>query len=189
MGFTHVMLSVSAMVLLYALPVSAEAPAPPPEPADMWECPTADGGSMYTNKERAGCRELLLKPLSVVPSLEHMPLASRSLPSGAPHYDMPSYLDRPSGMDGQNASDWARDWEMSMASGGGVQQEVCGLYSEWLHLAQKTRGGLFHGSDPSYGGDPTGRNQLGASYSFSDNARWVALSKIFGTGFIPVGCL
>jgi len=189
MGFARVILSVSALVMLYSLPVSAETPSPSPEPADMWECPMADGGSMYTNKEQAGCREVLLKALSVVPSLEDMPMAPRSMPAGASHYDMPSHLDRSPAMGGQIVPDWARDWYASVASGGGVQEEICSLYSEWLHLAQKTRGGLFQGSDPSYGGDLSGRNQLGASHSFYDNARWTALSRIFGTGFVPVGCL
>lgn len=188
MGFAHVILSVSALVMLSSLPVSAETPAPPPEPADTWECPMADGGSMYTNKEHAGCQEILLKPLSVVPSVENMPTAPLSMPAGAPHYDMPSYLDRSSAIGGQIVPDWARDWYMSMAPEGGVQEEVCALYSEWLHLAQKTRGGMFQGADPSYGGDITGRNQLGASHSFYDNARWTALTRIFGTGFVPVGC-
>jgi len=55
-------------------------------------------------------------------------------------------------------------------------------------LAQKTRGGLFYGSDPSYGGDVSGRNQRGPSFSFYDNARYVTLSRMFGTGFVPVGC-
>lgn len=188
MGFAHVMLSASAVVVFFSLPVSAEMPAPAPEPADTWECPTADGGSIYTNKERAGCHEMLLKPLSVVPSLENMPTTPRSVSAGAPHYDTPLHLDRASGMGGQSVPDWARDWYASVAPGVSAHEEVCSLYSEWLHLAQKTRGGIFHGSDPSYGGDLFGRNQRGASHSFYDNARWTALSRIFGTGFVPVGC-
>ena len=191
MGFSQVMLSASALVIAFALPVSAETPVLVPESADMWECPMADGDSIYTNKERAGCREMLLKPLSVVPSLEDMPMIPRSTTAGAPHYDVPSNQDRLSGMGmgGRTAPNWAQDWYASIAPEGLVQEEVCFLYSEWLHLAQKTRGGFFHGSDPSYGGDLFGRNQRGASHSFYDNARWVTLSKIFGTGFGPVGCL
>jgi len=188
MGVAHVLLSVSALVMLSSLPVLAETPAPSPEPADMWECPTADGGSIYTNKEQAGCREILLRPLSVVPSVEDLPMVPLGMTGGAPQYDMPSDLNRSSAIGGQIVPDWARDWYASMAPEGGVQEEVCTLYSEWLHLAQKTRGGMFQGSDPSYGGDITGRNQLGASHSFYDNARWMALSRIFGTGFVPVGC-
>jgi hypothetical protein len=69
-----------------------------------------------------------------------------------------------------------------------VHEEVCSLYSEWLTLVQKTRGGFFYGSDPSYGSDLSGRNQRGPSYSFYDNARYLALARMFGTGFVPVGC-
>ena len=189
MGFTHVILSASALILLGSLPVLAETKVPVSEPADTWECPTRDGGTIYTNKEEVGCREVLLKPLSVVPSVENMSVAPMTSTTGALQYDMPLQLDRTSAMAGETAPGWAQDWYMSMAPGGSVAEEVCGLYSEWLHLAQKTRGGLFQGSDPSYGGDVTGRNQLGASHSFYDNARWAALSRIFGTGFVPVGCL
>ncbi len=85
--------------------------------------------------------------------------------------------------------EWARDWYASNTTTGSVQAEVCGLYMEWMQLVQKTRGGFFFGTDPSYGGDITGRNQRGASYSFFDNARYIALSRLFGTGFVPVGCL
>jgi hypothetical protein len=158
------------------------------EPSETWECPQADGSSVYTNKERAGCREMALKPLSVVPSLDNMPAIPPAMTTAAPHYDRLPYHDRSLGMAGRSIPDWARDWHASGAPGGSVQEEVCSLYSEWLHLVQKTRGGFWFGSDPSYGGDLSGRNQRGASYSFYDNARWMALSRIFGTGFVPVGC-
>jgi hypothetical protein len=148
----------------------------------------ADGGSIYTNKERAGCREILLKPLSVVPSLENMPTAPRTTPVGSMYYEMPSSPNRPADMGGRTVPDWARDWYAGIAPGGSVQEEVCSLYSEWLHLVQKTRGGIFYGSDPSYGGDLSGRNRRGASYSFFDNTRYIALSRMFGTGFIPISC-
>ena len=85
----------------------------------------------------------------------------------------------------QSVPDWAKDW---YASTTGSRGDICGMYWEWVRLTEKTRGGFFFGSDPSYGGDPTGRNQRGASYSFYDNARYLALSRIFGAGFIPVGC-
>jgi hypothetical protein len=85
--------------------------------------------------------------------------------------------------------DWARDWHSSVAwTGGSVQAEVCSLYGEWINLVQKTRGGFFFGSDPSYGGDLSGQNQRGASYSFYDNARYITLAKLFGPGFVPIGC-
>jgi hypothetical protein len=154
-----------------------------------WKCPQADGSSIYTNKEKTGCEAMALKPLSVVPDLEHMPTIPRATTTVAPHYEVPPYQDRASGMGGRNVPpDWARDWYASISPSGSVQEEVCSLYSEWMHLVQKTRGGFFFGSDPSYGGDITGRNQRGASNSFYDNARYITLSRLFGTGFVPVAC-
>lgn len=38
----------------------------------MWECPQEDGITLYTNKERAGCQAMTLKPLSVFPDLATM---------------------------------------------------------------------------------------------------------------------
>lgn len=165
----------------------ADTPPPAAEPTTTWECPQADGSSMYTNKEKAGCHAMVLKPLSVVPNLENMPTIPHALAS-VPHYQGPSSSDRYPANDQQSVPDWARDWRASIAPAGSVHEEVCSLYSEWIHLVQKTRGGFFYGSDPSYGGDVTGRNQRGPSYSFYDNARYMALSRIFGTGFVPVGC-
>jgi hypothetical protein len=160
------------------------------DPARMWECTQADGSSIYTNKERAGCKLMVLRELSVVPSLDQMP-TYRSPYAAAPSSDMPYSMERtPAGtaMRGQ-VPGWAQDWHSSIAwSGGSVQTEVCSLYGEWINLVQKTRGGFYYGTDPSYGGDLTGRNQRGASFSFYDNARYHALSRIFGTGFVPVGC-
>ncbi|HET7438491.1 MAG TPA: hypothetical protein VFJ56_03265 [Nitrospira sp.] len=161
------------------------------DPARMWECLQADGSSIYTNKEQTGCKLMTLRELSVVPSLDNMP-TYRSPYAATPSYDMPYSLDHsPAAMGarGQTVPAWAQDWHSSIAwSGGSVQAEVCSLYGEWINLVQKTRGGFFYGTDPSYGGDLTGRNQRGASYSFYDNARYHALSRIFGTGFVPVGC-
>ena len=161
------------------------------DPSRMWECTQADGSSMYTNKEQAGCKLMVLKELSVVPSLDHMP-TYRPAPSPTPHPEMSGYMDRMSrGAAGgvQQIPDWARDWHSSVAwTGGSVQAEVCSLYGEWINLVQKTRGGFFFGSDPSYGGDLSGQNQRGASYSFYDNARYITLAKLFGPGFVPIGC-
>lgn len=159
------------------------------DPSRMWECTQADGSSMYTNKERAGCKLMVLKELSVVPSLDHMP-TYRPAPSAAPHRGMSGYEGAPwaSAGGGQHIPDWARDWYASVASSGPIHAEVCSLYGEWLALNQKTRGGFFFGSDPSYGGDLSGKNQRGASYSFYDNARYLTLAKLFGPGFVPVGC-
>ena len=188
MRLIRMVFSASILAAMFSGSVSADTPPPAPEPTGVLECLTADGDTFYTNKERAGCRVMMLRPLSVVPSLENMPTVPRPAPVAAPHYEIPAYQDRPSGLGGRNVPDWARDWHASVAPGGSVQEEVCSLYSEWLHLVQKTRGGMFYGSDPSYGGDLSGRNQRGASYSFYDNTRYVTLSRIFGTGFIPISC-
>lgn len=153
-----------------------------------WDCPQGDGSSIYTNKERAGCRAIALKPLSVVPDLENMPTIPRTTIASDPQHQVPFYQDRTSGTGGRQVPDWARDWHASNTSSGSTQAEVCTLYMEWIQLVQKTRGGFFFGSDPSYGGDITGRTQRGPSYSFHDNARYIALSRLFGTGFVPVGC-
>jgi hypothetical protein len=153
-----------------------------------WKCPQADGSLIYTNKEKTGCQAMELKPLSVVPDLENMPTAPRTTTTSEPRYEVPPYQERISGMGGRQVPDWARDWYAGIAPSGSVREEVCSLYSEWMHLVLKTRGGMFFGSDPSYGGDITGRNQRGPSHSFYDNARYIALSRLFGTGFVPVGC-
>lgn len=187
MGLAHALLSVTTLAVLTSVPALADAPPPSAEPTSTWECPQADGSSVYTNKEKAGCRAMVLKPLSVVPSLDNMPIIPQ--PVAAPHYyEVPPYQDRGPGMVNRNVPDWARDWYANNTAAGSVQAEVCGMYMEYLQLAQKSRGGFWFGSDPSYGGDLSGRNQRGPSYSFYDNARWMALSRIFGTGFVPVGC-
>ena len=160
------------------------------DPLLMRECLQADGSALYTNKDLPGCKLMTLKELSVVPSLDNMP-TYRPTVAAAPHYDTPPYIDRrQAGMTGggQTAPDWAKDWHASIASSGSVQAEVCSMYGEWLLLNQKSRGGFLFGADPSYGGDLSGRNQRGPSYSFYDNARYITLSKLFGPGFVPIGC-
>ncbi|MGH7182803.1 MAG: hypothetical protein ACREJN_12600 [Nitrospiraceae bacterium] len=160
------------------------------DPFLMRECTQADGSVLYTNKDLPGCKLMKLKELSSVPSLEGMP-TYRPTMTVAPHYDIPPYPNlNQTGMAGgrQTIPDWAKDWHASIASSGSVQAEVCSMYGEWLNLNEKTRGGFFYGTDPSYGGDLSGRNQRGASYSFYDNARFVTLKRMFGTGFVPIGC-
>ena len=160
------------------------------DPYMMRECTQADGSILYTNKDIPGCKLMKMKELSIVPSLDDMP-TYRPPTAAAPRYDIPSHQDRnQAGMTGggQTIPDWARDWHASIASSGSVQAEVCSMYGEWLNLVQKTRGGFFYGADPSYGGDLSGRNQRGPSYSFYDNARYITLSKLFGPGFVPIGC-
>ncbi|MEY4705365.1 MAG: hypothetical protein RL042_1570 [Nitrospirota bacterium] len=161
------------------------------DPLQVRECPQADGSVLYTNKDLPGCTQMTLKPLSVVPSLDNMPIYRPNVAT-APHYDVPPRPDRhqPNNMagGGQAVPDWAKEWHASIAATGSVQAEVCAKYGEWLHLTEKTRGGFFYGTDPSYGGDLSGRNQRGPSYSFYDNARFVTLSRMFGQGFVPIGC-
>ncbi|HET9846741.1 MAG TPA: hypothetical protein VFQ02_13370 [Nitrospira sp.] len=174
-----------------SLTLAASSDTPSFDPARMWECTQADGSSIYTNKERAGCTLMTLKELSVVPSLDEMP-TYRSAHSTPHHEDMAAYGDngrRAVTGEQRYVPDWARDWHASVASTGAVQAEVCGLYGEWLNLNQKSRGGFYFGSDPSYGGDLSGQNQRGASFSFYDNARYLSLAKVFGAGFVPIGCL
>jgi hypothetical protein len=183
--FTVLTCVAAAAVIMTGTPASADE-AVRFDPARMWECPQADGSSIYTNKERAGCKLMVLKELSVVPSLEHMP-TYRS-PYAASPAENPYPGERYSTAM-QAVPDWAQQWHSSIAwSGGPPQQEVCSLYGEWINLVQKTRGGFFFGTDPSYGGDLTWRNQRAPSFSFYDNARYQTLSRIFGTGFVPVGC-
>jgi hypothetical protein len=177
------------MLIMMSTPAFSDAPDQAQfDPMKMWSCPQPDGTMLYTNKDKAGCTLMTLKPLSVVPSLDNMPTYRPAV--ATPQYEIPPYGDRyPAGMaGGQTPPDWAKDWHASIASSGSVQAEVCSMYSEWLHLNQKTRGGFFFGSDPSYGGDLSQRNQRGPSYSFFDNTRYHALARIFGTGFVPVGC-
>jgi hypothetical protein len=158
------------------------------DPARMWECTQADGSSLYTNKELTGCKLMALKELSVVPSLDQMP-TYRPMAATDSRHDLPGYVDRKSALrESQYVPDWAKQWHASVASSGSIQTDVCRLYGEWLNLTQKTRGGFFFGSDPSYGGDLSGQNQRGPSFSFYDNARYLTLAKVFGPGFVPIGC-
>lgn len=157
------------------------------DPARMWECTQADGSSIYTNKERPGCKLMTLKELSVVPSLDQMPM-HRPMAATAPYHDYSDRDRRGALRESQQVPDWAKQWYASVASSDSIQTEVCLLYGEWINLNQKTRGGFYFGSDPSYGGDLSGQNQRGASFSFYDNARYLTLAKMFGPGFVPIGC-
>lgn len=185
MKLTPMVSAVVFLALAAVPPAFTNASPTPVEPSDTWECPQADGTLIYTNKEKAGCRAMPLKSLSVVPSLDNMPLIPRHIGVPVPSVHMPGYPDHGPGGNAQNVPDWARDWH---ASSTGSRGDICAMYWEWVRLNEKTRGGVFFGSDPSYGGDSSGLNQRGASYSFYDNARYIALNRLFGTGFIPVGC-
>jgi hypothetical protein len=183
---THLLMIAATTLVLSSTPVLADTTIAS-DPFLMRECLQADGSALYTNKDVPGCKLMTLKELSVVPSLDDMP-TYRPTVASAPHYDIPAPPERNQTGGGQTIPDWAKDWHADIASSGSVRAEVCSLYGEWLHLVQKTRGGFFYGTDPSYGGDLSGRNQRGASYSFYDNARYITLAKLFGPGFVPIGC-
>jgi hypothetical protein len=185
----HLLMIAATTLVFCSTPASADTTIAS-DPFMMRECPQADGSALYTNKDIPGCKVMTLKELSVVPSLDGMPTYHPTV-AAASHYNIPPYADRnQTDMNGggQTVPDWATDWHASIASSGSVQSEICSLYGEWIHLVQKTRGGFFYGTDPSYGGDLSGRNQRGSSYSFYDNARYVTLAKLFGPGFVPIGC-
>jgi hypothetical protein len=185
----HLLMVAATTLILSSTSVLADTTIPS-DPFLMRECSQADGSPLYTNKDMPGCKLMTLKELSVVPSLENMPTYHPTV-AAVPHYDIPPSANRnQTGMVGgvQTVPDWARDWYASFASSGSVQAELCSLYGEWMHLNLKTRGGFWYGTDPSYGGDLSGRNQRGASYSFEDKARYSALSNLFGRGFLPTGC-
>lgn len=183
--------------LLLAILVASFTPAPSVQaiessPVEMWECPGPDGTVLYTNKERPECQPKVLKALSVIPSLPDTvfsPSTNGSSSEPAPRTKDFSY-DTPMGAlrNLSQIPDFGRDWYAGNAAGGSVQGEVCSMYMEWIHLNQNSRGGHIFGTDPSYGGNPTAQNWYAPSYSFYDNARYVTLSRIFGAGFIPIGC-
>ncbi len=189
MGRRHSMIVTAALAFFVSGPVLADS-SPTPDPSRMWMCLQADGEVLYTNKERPGCRLMQLKPISTVPSLDHMPTITRAHEPTWHSMDVPPITehDPPAAASNRQVPNWAREWHASLSSSGSVQAEVCSMYHEWIQLVQKTRGGFFFGSDPSYGSNPSGSTLGAPSYSFYDNARWLALSRIFGTGFVPVGC-
>ncbi len=177
----------AALVGPLATPLHAEEPAPA-DPLGMWECPLSDDTSLYTNRERPGCRKMELRPLSVVPSFpESPPRLQRTYPSGAEPEHLPSLEPVPPAQS-RAVPDWGRDWYAANSSDASVQTEICSLYSEWLQLIQRTRGGFYFGTDPSFGSDPSRRN-YSTSTPFWDNSRYVTLASIFGRGFVPIGCL
>ena len=84
----------------------------------------------------------------------------RSPYAATPSSDMSYSMDR--APRGQTVPGWAQEWHSSIAwTGGSIQTEVCSLYGEWINLVQKTRGGFFYGTDPSYGGDLSGAEPAG----------------------------
>ncbi len=188
-------LCVLAVLLATSAPVLSDAPAIADIP-ETWECPQADGILLYTDRERPGCHVKVLKPLSSVPPFVAGPFEPRVLGTAGPRYDVVPQGDwyGSNAVPGfgqnevKNVPAWAQDWHADNTSSGSVQGEICSMYLEWIRLNEKTRGGFFFGADPSYGGDLSGRNLRSPSYSFYDNARWLTLSRIFGAGFVPIGC-
>lgn len=184
---THLLLSAIAMLGISTIPALSSTP-------EVWVCDQATGTSLYTNKERAGCRAMELKPLSIVetpPASAHIPPSMLAEPAASRVPPLAGWGEgmSPSGYSGPGAvPDWGRNWHAQNTMTGSVQEEICTRYAEWTRLNERTRGGIFYGSDPSYGGDPSGSNLTTPSYSFYDNARWLALTRMFGTGFVPVGC-
>src|SRR5206468_11736050 len=57
-------LMVAATLVMAAIPAFSDTETVKFDPARMWECPQADGSSIYTNKERAGCKLMALRELS-----------------------------------------------------------------------------------------------------------------------------
>lgn len=49
--------------------------------SEIRECPQADGTPMYTNLDVPGCTLMTLKELSVVPSLDNMPIYRPTIPA------------------------------------------------------------------------------------------------------------
>jgi hypothetical protein len=136
-----------------------------------------------------------LRPISTAPS--YADIADHTTPTlPSTHRDDPPLAIDPFSYDTPvvamrnltSVPDWGREWQARNQLAGSVQGEICTLYGEWLRLNEKTRGGIFFGTDPSYGADPTARNFYAPSFSFYDNARWMTLAKMFGTGFVPIGC-
>lgn len=164
-------------------PVSADT-SDPADNAGIWECPQAGGETLFTNRKSPGCRPIELKELSFVPPLV--------FPQGSGSAERTIIVERPAAAVPatamQNIPDSGKAWYGNIAPSGSTREKVCALYGEWINLNERTRGGMFFGSDPNYGSDPTGRNQTSSSYPFYDNARYVTLSRLFGGGFVPVGC-
>ncbi len=188
----HLILYAVGGVLVTALPALSTPPAPSGT-AEVWECPQSGGTTLYVNRERPGCRALDLKPLSTVPPFIGLPDKPKTPGTAVGRLSDPPPIDWYANVPGSgrigSVPNWSKDWYAGVASSGSTREEICALYTEWIRLNERTRGGFFFGSDPSYGGDPTGRTLRLPSYSFYDNARWVALARLFGTGFVPVGCL
>jgi hypothetical protein len=174
---------VTGLLVAPMVPAFGDTPAPA-ESAGLWECPQAGGDSIFTNRKLPGCKAIELKELSVVPPLAFPPesaSANRTIIVERQAAPVPTAR-------AQQIPDWGKSWYNNIAPSGSTGERVCALYAEWINLNERTRGGMFFGTDPNYGSDPTGRNQLSSSFPFYDNARWVTLSRLFGSGFVPVGC-
>lgn len=152
-----------------------------------WKCPEADGSFMYTNKERVGCEAMDLKPLSVVPDLVNMPTIPRTQSMRIHNLTcLPLAI----------VSQWGRDGKFRNGHVTGMRAIHLPAQSRrksapciWNGCTLCRRPGVGCSLVPIH---PMGRyyweESAGASHSFYDNARYIALSRLFGTGFVPVGC-
>ena len=115
MNQLHNAFAVTTLLLFASASAFADAPVPPALSSGVLECPQADGTVLFTNKEKAGCRTMALKPLSVVPSLDHMPNSPPPPVTEAPASTMtPDRRDR-------TAPGWAKDWHAGLAQDGSTQ--------------------------------------------------------------------
>src|SRR5512140_1391915 len=89
---THVFMIAATIFTLSSTPAFSDTTIAS-DPLLMRECPQADGNTLYTNKDLPGCKLMTLKELSIVPSLDNMPIY-RPTVAAAPHYDIPSYPNR-----------------------------------------------------------------------------------------------
>lgn len=76
-----------SVAILGTCPIAPALAETSEEPDTMWECPQEDGITLYTNKERAGCHAMMLKPLSVFPDLATMRTSPRTMPDSLRHPD------------------------------------------------------------------------------------------------------
>ncbi|MDK2743484.1 MAG: hypothetical protein NDI90_11260 [Nitrospira sp. BO4] len=70
---TRTCLPLLSIAMLAIIPLASASAETAEKPETVWACPQADGSILYTNKERAGCQALTLKPLPVVPNVGTKP--------------------------------------------------------------------------------------------------------------------
>lgn len=70
---TRVLMFAATILTLFSTPAFSETTVSF-DPFMMRECTQADGNIIYTNKDVPGCKLMKLKELSIVPSLDDMPI-------------------------------------------------------------------------------------------------------------------